>query len=208
MTLLMRAKDYAKHRGVTPAAVSNWKRKELLVFAPDPDSPGKQLIDVAKSDLVLNGTVDQTRGRPRSGENESEALEHAASGGAVRAALVSPLQAAQLADLGERTLARRIENEKSLKALVPLAEYERRAGDMGRLVRERTVGVIRQSAERLAAETDPRQIIAYLTGQFDDLFVQLADEIEAAAKLEDGVDQALASVAADLDEDAEEAEAA
>lgn len=201
MTLLMRAKDYAEYRGVSAPAVSNWKRKGLLVFAADPDNAGKQLIDVAKSDLVLNGTVDQTRGRPRSGEREAGALAPAGDGG-VRAPLASPLQTAQLVDLGERTLSRRIENEKALRKLVPLDEYERRSGDMGRLVRERTVGIIRQSAERLAAETDPRQIITYLTDQFDDLFGQLASEIDAAATLEEATDQVLETVV-----EADEAEA-
>lgn len=195
MTLLMQAKDYAKHRGVTPAAVSGWKKKGLLVFVTDPANPAKQLIDVAKTDLVINGTVDQTRGRPRSGEAEAAAFAHAGADGGVRAPLASPLQAAQLVDLGERTLSRRIENERALRKLVPLDEYERRSGDMGRLVRERTVGIIRQSAERLAAETDPRQIITYLTDQFDDLFGQLASEIDAAATLEEATDQVLDTVA-------------
>lgn len=205
---LMRAKEFAAHRGVRASAVSNWKTAGLLVWAPDPDHPGKQLIDVAKSDLVLNGSLDPTRGRPRSGEAEASAATPEDASAARSAPQASGMDAARLDEMRERTLGRRIENDKALKLLVPVAEYERRAGDMGRLVRERTVGVVRQVAERIAAETDPRQVIAILTGEFDRLFDQLADEIEATEAAEGAADDVLAAVAGedeDLDADIEAA---
>lgn len=197
---LMIARDYAAHRGVTKASVSNWKSKGLLVWAADPGRTGGLMIDVEKSDAILNAMVDQTRGRPRAGDREmaSEAPALAASVGAM-----SKMEAARLDEMLERTLRRRLDNQVLVGALVPLAEYERRAGEMGRMVRDRTVGIIRQLAERLAAETDPRQVITLLTDQFDLLFAQLADEIEAAAKVEAGVDAVLAVEAAEEDEDLE-----
>ncbi len=197
---LMRAKDFAAHRGVRPSAVSNWKAAGHLVWVEDPERPGKQLIDVEKSDLILNGKVDPTRGRPRSAESAPVA-ETTATAGDASAARASGMDQARLDDMRERTLSRRIENDKALNRLVDIGEYERRAGDMGRLVRERTVGVVRQVAERLAAESDPRQIIAILSEQFDGLFNQLADEIEAAASAEGVADAALAEVAADEDDE-------
>lgn len=200
---LMRAKDYAVHRGVRPSAVSNWKAAGHLVWAEDPERPGKQLIDVEKSDLILGGKVDPTRGRPRSAEAAAPADVTQADASGAR---VSGMDQARLDEMRERTLGRRIENDKALKYLVPLAEYERRAGDMGRMVRERTVGVVRQLAERLAAETDPRQVISLLNSEFDRLFNKLADDIEAAATAEGDADAELATVAGedeDLGEDLE-----
>lgn len=198
---LMRATEYAKHRGVTKGAVSNWKSAGLLVWADDPERPGRQLIDVQKSDAYLDRVIDPTRGRPRAGEVE----EAQGDGSAAPArAAISKIEAARLEDMAERTLRRRLDNQVILGSLVPLAEYERRAGDMGRLVRERTSGIIRQLAERLAAETEPRQIIALLSEQFDQLFDHLADQIEADAKAEAGVDQVLAAEADDEEDDAED----
>ena len=64
MTMLMKS-EFAALKGVGASAVSNWAKKGLLVYGQDPARPGKQLVDVEKSELLINGTIDQTRGRPR-----------------------------------------------------------------------------------------------------------------------------------------------
>lgn len=195
---LMRATEYAAHRGVTKGAVSNWKAAGHLVWEDDPAKPGRKLINVQKSDAYLNRVVDPTRGRPRAGEAEASQAEAPT----VRTA-ASEIEAARLDEMRQRTLRRTLDNQVILGSLVPLAEYERRAGDMGRLVRERTSGIIRQLAERLAAEREPRQIIALLSEQFDQLFDHIADEIEAEAKAEAGVDRVLAEEADDEEDEPE-----
>lgn len=204
MTLLMKQAEYAAHRGVKASAVSNWKAKGLLVFAPDPDRPGKQLVDVAKTDLVIGGTIDPTRGRPRSAEiaqAETAPPKNPNKSPTPTVRAPDPYAEARLEEMRERTTRRRIENAQLMGQLVPLAEYERRAGDMGRVVRERTAGLIRQHAERLAAETDPRTIIALLSEAFDSMFDRLASEIEAEASAELAADAALAAVEPDEEEE-------
>lgn len=199
MALLMSQTEFAARHKVGKSAVSNWKRRRLLVFAPDPDRPGKQLVDVELSDNLVRGSIDPTRGRPRAAEGQEGAAPQ--TEGIKPPAQLSGIEAARLDEMLERTRRRKIETEQLLGSLVSLAEYERRAGDMARLIRERTMGLIRQQSERLAAETDPRTIVSVLGEAFDALFNQLADEIEAEADTERQVDQALAAI-----DDADDAE--
>lgn len=207
MPALMSQKDYAAHRGVRPSAVSNWKKANLLVFAADPADPTRQLVDVEKSDLVVGGKIDQTRGRPRAadqarveaaGEGSAPVVVAASSRG------MSALENARLAEMEERLRSRRIDNDARLGQLVPVAEYERQAGEFGRKCREGVHAIVRQQAERLAAESEPRQIIAVLGEAFDKLFARLADDVEAEAHQEREVDQQLAPLADD--DDAEDLE--
>lgn len=203
MILLTQA-EFGERHGVKPPAVSAWKRKGLLVFAADPARGGKLFVDAEKSDLLVRGTIDQTRGRPTAASVAAvETGQPSAPSPSVhRPSLKDDYEA-------ERILSRRIENQQKLGNLVQLSEYERRAGDMGRLVRERTGGIIRQVAERLAAESDPRVVISVLSDAFDILFTQMADEIEAAASEERAADAALEVAAqAEAMDDEDEAEEA
>ncbi|ADK99398.1 hypothetical protein [Brevundimonas subvibrioides] len=208
MTLLMKS-EFAAHQGVGASAVSNWAKKGLLVFGADPARPGKELVDVEKSVLLIRGTIDQTRGRPRSAEaaqvEQGEAAVPAAATVARVMALSGP-EAARMEEMRERTLGRRIENEKNLGRLVQLPEVERRTADRGRLIRERTLSLLRQQSERVAAETDPRKIYALQAEEFEQLFTRLADEIEAEASAEAQADAVLATIADNAEDD--EAEAA
>jgi hypothetical protein len=106
----------------------------------------------------------------------------------------------------ERTTRRQIENGQLLGQLVSLAEYERRAGEMGRMLRERSHGLVRKLAERLAAEADPRAIITLMGEGLDGLFDQVAGELEAALETELTVDAVLAEVAPDEEEADEDLE--
>lgn len=211
MTLLMKS-EYAAYRGVKPSAVSNWIAKGLVIFGNDPARPGKQLVDVAKTDILVNGSVDQTRGRPRSAEGAPVQAEAEADGAAPVAAAhrvprVSGAEAVRMEEARERIIGRRIENEKALGRLVALAEVERRSAERGRMIRERVQSVVRTQSERLASEADPRMIVAILSAEFDALFARIADEIEAEAASEAAADAALAAVSGDEDADdaAEEA---
>ncbi len=202
MALLMKKGDFAKRQKVGASAVSNWAKKGLLVFAADPNQPGKQLVDVEKSELLIRGTIDPTRGRPRAQDAQAsgQPTDDQPQGSAPSPIALNGLEAARLDEMRERTTRRRIENEQLLGRLVPLPEYERRAGDLGRLVRERTLGLVRQLSERLAAETDPRTVAAILNDAFDKLFNKVADEIEAAASEESAADAALEAAAAAEDD--------
>lgn len=204
MALLMSQTAFAERHGVGKSTVSNWKAAGLLVFAVDPDNPRKQLVDAEKSDLVVRGSIDPTRGRPRTADVSPDVhggqQQDPPPRGEVR---LTQLEQGRLEEMSERTRRRRIETEQLLGNLVPIAEYERRAGDRGRMVRERANALIRQHSERLAAETEPRQIVAILGEAFDALFSQVADEIEADAAQVVEVDALLAPLA---DDEAEELE--
>jgi len=204
MTLLMKS-EFAKRHGVGASAVSNWARKGLLGFGEDPKRPGKQLVDAEKSDLLVRGSIDQTRGRPRSAE---AALVEAGEGlatGPARAATMTGAEAVRMEEARERIIGRRIDNEKALGNLVSLGEVERRTAERGRMIRERVQATVRNLAERLAAETDPRTITSVLSAELDDVFARLADDIESEASAEAQADVALAVLDEEADEEAEAA---
>ncbi|ATC25200.1 hypothetical protein CVUC_05310 [Caulobacter vibrioides] len=205
---MMTKSEFAAFMKVGPSAVSNWAKRGLIVMGPDPDCPGREKVDAEKSAILINATVDRSRGRPKNSErtaaeapadeknpNKSPTLEGASP------TKLSQVEQARLDEMRERTTRRRIENGQLLGQLVPVAEYERRAGDMGRMIRERTHGLIRQHAERLAAETDPRAVAALLAGEFDKLFEKIASELEAEAVAELSADITLAAVEAEIEED-------
>ena len=105
----------------------------------------------------------------------------------------------------ERIIGRRIDNEKALGNLVSLGEVERRTAERGRMIRERVQATVRNLAERLAAETDPRTITSLLSAELDDVFARLADDIESEASAEAQADVALAVLDEEADEEAEAA---
>ncbi len=207
MPLLMK-KDFATRHGVGASAVSGWAKKGLLVYAPDPARPGKVLIDAEKSDLLVRGTIDQTRGRPRGGETAAAEAGADVAPAPGRVAELSGPEAVRMEEARERIIGRRIENEKAMGRLVALADIERQAADRGRMIRERIHAVVRSQSERLASETDPRVIVSLLSREFDGVFDRIADEIEAEARAEAVADAVLASIPDTDGEADEEAEAA
>lgn len=195
MPSLVKKGEFAALMGVGASAVSNWGKKGLLVFGEDPESPGRQLVDVEKSQLLIRGTIDQTRGRPTSASRTAaEQPDDTAGQSTTRTPVLSPAEQLRQEEARERILSRRIENEKSVGGLVSLAEYERKAGEHGRKAREGTHGVVRQLAERLAAESDPRVIVSLLLEKLDKMFANLADDIEAEDRAEQVADATLAAV--------------
>ncbi|WP_156402127.1 hypothetical protein [Caulobacter sp. Root1472] len=206
MPSLMTKGEFAAHMNVGPSAVSNWNKKGLILLAPDPERPGKQLVDAERSALLIRASVDTTRGRPRKADQAAAEQSPSSSGEGGGASPERPpqrlnaLEQIRLDEARERITRRQIENGQLLGQLVSLPEYERRAGEMGRVVRERTHGVVRKLAERIAAETDPRTIIALLGGELDSMFDKVAGELEAEAQVERAVDVVLAAVVPDEEE--------
>ncbi|WP_295205760.1 hypothetical protein [uncultured Brevundimonas sp.] len=201
--------EFAALKGVGASAVSNWAKKGLLVYGQDPARPGKQLVDVEKSELLINGTIDQTRGRPRAaGVAQVEGEIASPPSAPPRHPAMSSAETARMEEMRERTLGRRIDNEKALGNLVQLGVVEQQAADRGRMIRERVNAVVRAQAERLAAESDPRAIVALLTAEFDGLFTRIADEIEQEASAEAAADVALSRIIDPDEDDDDEAQAA
>jgi hypothetical protein len=205
---MMSKSEFAASMNVGPSAVSNWAKRGLIVMGPDPQRPGKELVDGDKSRILVNATIDQTRGRPKTSDRTAaetpqdpqNPIKPPALGGALPKPVLSETEQARLDEMRERITRRRIDNAKELGQLVALSEYDRRAGEMGRKIRERSHGLIRQHAERLAAATEPRVVAALLHGEFDKLFDKIASELEADAADEMVADRALAAVEAEIEE--------
>lgn len=194
--LLMTQSEFAAHRQVGKSAVSNWKRAGHLIFVEGPT--GKLMIDVARTEARLNARVDPTRGRPSGGVAEAAAapMPNAAvydDGG-------EPLANPRIDLVREQVIEKQLKNKKAAGELVPLAEYERRSGEMSRQARERVMSVVRDQAERLGMESDPRQIISLLETSFDRMFNDMAADIEQGAL--DG--ETLAEAVVDIEEVPEE----
>lgn len=166
--------DYAKYRKVGRSAVSNWKRDGLLVFVEDPAS-GKPRIDVARTDARVNAAIDPHRGRPTSAQ----------AGAAIAPADVpapGPQPADDLANvrtdlIRAQTVEKNLKNARTAGELVLLSDFEARASDYGRLIRERLHAIAREKSEQLAAERDPRAVVSILGTEFDTLLTDLGRRI-------------------------------
>ncbi len=182
--------EFAALRGVRKSAVSNWKTKGLLVFTADPDQPGKQLVDVAKSNALIDRFVDQHRGRP------NRATRTDAAQPAPMPSIPAPAMSDARTDLlREQVIRERLRNLKAAEELVLVDEFASRSADLARRMRERLHAFLRGEAERIAAERDPRQVLAILSAGIDEQLDTVADElereaaIEAAAEAADALDE-------------------
>lgn len=177
---LMTQAEFARHRGVTKGAVSNWKKAGLLAFAND--STGKMLVDVVRSDAKLNGNINPMRGRPTSGGSaaagaDAPALPLGEGAGPAPAAAgqANDLADERLQELRERRFGQAMKNAQLAGELVALIEAERRVAEIGRVARERVQAQLRGMAERLASESEPRTIMVLLEQAVDQVFEELAD---------------------------------
>jgi hypothetical protein len=175
-TPLMSQAEYARHRGVSAPAVSNWKKAGHLVFAEDPQRPGSHRIDVARTDARLNSKLDPTRGRPTTGTppaavQQPEGGDLLSGGGRSQAQVRIDLAQEQL-------IGQRLKNAREARELAPAVELERRAAELGRVARERMQAMFRSISERLAAEHNVRAIMAIGSGEIDRVFSELADDVD------------------------------
>lgn len=166
---LMTASEYAAYKGKTPGSVSNWKKRGLIEYGQG------GLIDVVRSDIKVNAAIDPTRGRP------SRAVATAAAHTGDPPAAEPPNQVQMVADvrvdlIREQTIARRIKNTADAGALVPYEEFAARLTKFARLSRERMISIVRSNAERLAAEREPRQVVALLEAEIATAFAKLAQD--------------------------------
>jgi phage terminase Nu1 subunit (DNA packaging protein) len=182
---LMTQAQFAAHKGVQRSAVSNWKAKGHLVMAEGPD--GSPMVDVERTELRLNARLDPARGRPRSATPLAEVAAIAGPAGRSGAAAVADVRADLLK---QQLVGQKLKNAREAGELVPLAEYERRAAEFGRMARERMHGAVRGLAERLAAATEPRAIVQLLAAEIDQAFTDLAEQAAGALEVADAEDGA------------------
>lgn len=177
MPQMMTQADYARHRGVTAPAVSNWKKAGLLVMAEDP-SDGRIKVDVARSDARINGRVDPGRGRPANAPPAPAAelpMEVPAPASSGAPAATENLNTVRLELIRQQTAGHVLKNAREAGELAPVLELQRRAVELGRAARDRMQAWFRGEAERLAAERDVRTIMALGEDGIDRVFTDLAD---------------------------------
>ena len=181
---LMTKAEYARHRGVKPSAVSNWVKAGHIVFVEDPERPTKMLIDVQRTDARLNSRIDATRGRPTTGVPRAAAApaEPEDAGPQIAGRTAAQIRM-ELAD--EQLVSVRQKNAREAGELAPKVELDRRAAELGRVVRERMHAMFRAISERLAAEKEVRAVMALGAAEIDRVFADLADEVERGALVED-----------------------
>jgi hypothetical protein len=182
---LMTQAQFARHRGVSKGAVSNWKKAKLLVLAEG--EAGKVMVDVERSEARLNAKLDPMRGRPTTGGQPAAALPGGEApalplGDAPAAAPTSPaprgLADERIDQVREQRIGNALKNAQLAGDLVPLIEAERRVSEVGRAARERIHAWLRSMAERFAAESDVRTIMAIGEEGIDQVFGELADAAE------------------------------
>lgn len=191
---LMTQADYARHRGVTRPAVSNWKKAGLLVLAEDPVD-GRIKVDVVRSDARVNGRVDPGRGRPANAaapmlppaelpmDVPAQAVPAPTIGG-------ETIGTVRLELIKQQTAGHVLKNAREAGELAPVTELQRRAVELGRAARDRIQAWFRGEAERLAAEKDVRTIMGIGEAGIDQVFADLADMAADGAFGEDEPDEA------------------
>lgn len=189
MAQLMTQAEYARHRGVRPSAVSNWKKAGHLVFGEDDD--GKLKVDVVRTDARLNARLDPLRGRPSGSAltDPAESDEGVAPALPLAGAKPSELNVERLEELRERRIGSALKNAQLARDLVPLIEAEQRVSEVGRAARERMQAWLRSVAERFAAERDARAIMTLGEEGIDRVFDELADAAESGVFADDDGDE-------------------
>ncbi len=185
-SFLMSQAEFAAHRGVQKSAVSNWKKKGLIVFSEDPAQPGRLFVNVAQTEARLSSRVDPTRGRPRTSDAAS-ASPPAAEPGSL------PLDGGgerKLADirldlLEEQRIGQRMKNMREAEELAPRQVMEQRLVEAVRAIFSRMASMHRGLAERLASATEPRAIVAILEEATDRMRTNLANRIDAGSDADD-----------------------
>ncbi len=178
---LLTQADFAKRRGVGKSAVSNWKKAGLLVFAEDAD--GRTMVDAARTEARLNARLDPTRGRPTAAMQDGPSPSLALDDGPAEAVASQERNLARVrAEVAEEDLVdKRMKNAARARELVPAMEAERRVAALGQMVRERIQSELRSKAERLAAEREPRAVMALIDDALDRAFNALSKAVAGGA---------------------------
>lgn len=191
MATLMTQAEFAARRGVGKSAVSNWKKAGLLVFAEG--EGGKLFVNAERSEARLEARIDPMRGRPASGEAVEAAPVEGGDELPLDAAKKRKLSDARAELVDEDLFSKRLSNAAKAGELVPLVEAERRLAAIGRMAQERVAAEERNVAERLAATSDVRAVMAILEEARGKAFTAVAaaiaggelDEADEAEAVED-----------------------
>ena len=156
MTLILKS-AYAKHRGVTPAAVTTAIKSGRIADAVVTQN-GKQLIDLEKAEALWGrNTLQQppsTTAGPAPAPPTARQLRD----------LIQSLPEDEIPDLNESRARRehyqaekaRLEALQGRGELVPAAEVRKEAFGLARAIRDKLMGIADRLAPQLAATQDSR----------------------------------------------------
>lgn len=173
--------DYARHRGVSPAAVTRAVQKGRIASEFDP-ATHRQVIDSESADAAWVANSDSSKligamaaagtgglpepSRELSGE-ESEPSDHAS---AAQSYSVSRAHR----EFYQARLAR-LNYEQKLGTLVAASEVSKQAFTAARIVREGITNIPDRLAAQLAGETEPRVVHKLLADELARVLSELAD---------------------------------
>lgn len=163
LPLAMTQSDFAKSRGVSKMAVSQWKKKGLLVFTSD------GLVDVAASTALIDSRPVVNRGGKAArqtalpeiepGETPEQAAERLIVSGAV------PTHShAEAARIKENYLAllRQLEYDRESGAVVEVEVVAQQVAEQFAVVRSRLLAIPSRVAPRIAVLTDAEEVRALI----------------------------------------------
>lgn len=180
LSLRLRLKEYAAHRGCSYEMVRRYRAEGRLVLADD----GRVLV--AASDAILRESLHPVKG----GRGGSRALAEAANAAPADSPPASPAGAASRPDDGvtllSATRAEKLERVRKLRLeiaaqageLVDRAEVDRHAFARARQALDALLAIPDRIAAVIAAEGDPHRVHALL----DDEIRRVARELAEAAK--------------------------
>lgn len=160
-TSQMTRAEYARHRGVSGAAVTQYGHEGRLVETAD------GLVDVAATDALLADSLDPLRGGDRTGKRERVPSENAAA-------------YLEAKTLRERAMAAKaaLEAEHLAGRLVSVEEVKREAFTAARQAQEALLAIPDRLASLLAAENEPAKVHDLLSEEIRRVVASIAGDDE------------------------------
>ena len=150
--------EFARHRGVSRATVTEYKQKGLLVM-------NDGLVDVAQSESKLTSHLDQTRGGKR-----ISAPAQAAPGNQFMDAKTREMQA--------KATREEIKALKEMGEAADVSDLHINAFTIARDTVESLISIPDRIASLLAVESDPARIHEMLSEEIRNTCNQVADKVE------------------------------
>lgn len=139
--------EFARHRGVSRATVTEYKNKGLLVMTVD------NLVDVAASKKSLNDHLDPLRGGARSGGNKKPSADSKA------------YMAAKTREMEAKAVKQEMETRQRAGELLEKDDVYKTAFTLARNAQESIMATADRLSPLLAAESDAAAVHAMLSDE-------------------------------------------
>ncbi len=155
--------EFARHRGVSRATVTEYKHKGLLVMTDD----GR--VDVAASEQRLNASLDPVRGGDRSAAKKQPAATVKEDG---------RFMSARVEELVAKAAWQRLKLEKEAGRLVEKESTRQAAFTLARTAQETLIAIPDRLSSILAAESNAAKVHAVLSEEIR----RVCNELASGAK--------------------------